>query len=322
MRTLYPEIEPFSVDTLRAGDHTVYFEQSGNVDGLPIIFLHGGPGSGCNVNHRRYFDPDRYRIILFDQRGCHRSTPHGHVVNNTTDALLSDIDAIRQRLNIERWILFGGSWGATLALLYAELCPSRVSGMILRGIFLARRQDLAWFTNSSVGVSRIFPDYWQMYLSSFDALAVANPIETLHARVFSDDVAVSLPAARAWALWAGRVVTYNLATDTPYALDEDDPARLLNEVRIEAHYAKHRYFIEENQILGHIDRVPKVPTSLVHGRRDLTCPVESSWHVHRALPGSQLVIVAAGHLASEPAMVDALITATDGMADAVPGHLR
>ena len=321
--TLYPEIEPFSVATLRAGEHTIYFEQSGNVDGLPVVFLHGGPGSGCNVNHRRYFNPDYYRIIIFDQRGCHRSTPQGYVQDNTTQHLLNDINALRNELAIEKWLLFGGSWGATLALLYAEQYPDHVSGMILRGTFLARWQDLVWFVDPTAGVSRIFPDYWQTCLSAFERPTITDLISALHARVFSDDLDVALPVARAWALWAGQVVTHNLNLDAPYTLDDSDPIRLLNEVRIEAHYAKNRYFIAENKILEQLAQVPKVPLTLLHGRKDLTCPLESSWRVHQALPHSKLVIVAdAGHLASEPAMVDALVTASDEMASHFEGSAQ
>ena len=316
MNVLFPELEPFSKDALVLSDgHSIYFEQSGNESGLPVIFLHGGPGTGCNENHRRYFNPDKYRIIIFDQRGCNRSKPNGCVENNSTQDILDDVEFIRNKLNIKKLILFGGSWGATLALLYAEQYPQCVSGIILRGTFLARQCDFEWFAHD--GVSRIFPDYWQEYLSNFDEDEMDERLKALHCRVFSDNKEIQLQAARSWALWAGRVVTHSLDLKDEYTLEEDDE-KLINEVKIEMHYAKNRYFIEENQILGNISKIPDVPITIIHGRKDLTCLPESSWLVHQSLPGSNYVVVTdAGHLASEPAMVDALITATDQMADSI-----
>ena len=315
MNKLYPELEPFSKDVLESSDgHSIYFEQSGNKNGLPVIFLHGGPGTGCNDNHRRYFNPDKYRIIIFDQRGCNRSKPNGCIENNSTQDILDDIEFIRNKLTIEKLILFGGSWGATLALLYAEHYPQHVSGIILRGTFLARQCDFEWFAHD--GVSRIFPDYWHEYLSNFAEDEMNERLKVLHSRVFSDNKEIQLEAAKAWALWAGRVVTHSLDLKEEYALEEDDDEKLINEVKIEMHYAKNRYFIDENQILKNISNIPDVPITIIHGRKDLTCLPESSWTVHQSLPGSEYVVVTdAGHLASEPAMIDALITATDQMAD-------
>jgi len=323
LRTLYPELEPFATDVLESDDgHSIYFEQCGNKTGLPVIFLHGGPGSGCNENHRRYFNPDKYRIIIFDQRGCHRSTPTGSVKNNSTEDLLIDIESIRNKLNIEKLVLFGGSWGATLALLYAEQNPQHVSAMILRGTFLARQCDFEWFAHD--GVNRIFPEYWQEYLTLFDESEKDDLLGSLHRRVFSENRETQVEAARAWSLWAGRVVTHSLGLDEAYVLDEDDD-KLINEVRVEMHYAKNRYFIKENQILDNISQMPDVPVTIIHGRKDLTCLAESSWTVHQALVDSNLlnselvIIPDAGHLSSEPAMVDALVSATDQMADTC-GH--
>ncbi len=322
LNKLYPELEPFSKDVLELENgHSIYFEQSGSKTGLPVIFLHGGPGSGCNENHRRYFNPDKYRIIIFDQRGCNRSKPNGCVENNSTHDLLEDIESIRNKLGIEKLILFGGSWGATLALLYAEQYPQHVSAIILRGTFLARQCDFEWFAHD--GVSRIFPDYWQQYLTNFDEDDMNNRLTSLHHRVFSDNKEIQLEAAKAWALWAGRVVTHNLDLEDEYALEEGDDEKLINEVKIEMHYAKNRYFIEENQILNNISNIPDVPVSIIHGRKDLTCLTESSWSVYQALTKQNLanakfhIVSVAGHLASEPAMIDALISATDQMADAI-----
>lgn len=318
MRVLYPELEPFTSDILKIDGHSIYFEQSGNEKGIPVIFLHGGPGSGCNENHRRYFNPDRYRIIIFDQRGCHRSTPNGTVEHNSTQELLRDIESIRSKLNIEKWILFGGSWGATLALLYAEQYLQHVSGVIVRGTFLARRCDFDWFANDgSNGVNRVFPDYWHEYLLSFDEDEKKDRLSALHRRVFSDDRETQLRAAKTWALWAGRIVTHSLSLNEGYELDlnnVDDENKLINEVKIEMHYAKNRYFIDENQILDNIEKISDLPITIIHGRKDLTCLPESSWSVHQSLPNSKFIIVAdAGHLAGEPAMIDALIFATDQM---------
>ncbi len=319
MHELYPELEPFATDILVMDGHSIYVEQSGNKKAIPVIFLHGGPGSGCNENHRRYFNPDKYRIILFDQRGCHRSTPNGCVENNSTQDILNDIESIRNKLNIDNWVLFAGSWGATLALLYAELYPQHISGIILRGTFLARQCDFDWFANK--GVNRIFPDYWQEFLTLFNASEKNDLLGSLHRRVFSDNREIQLKAAKAWALWAGRVVTHSL--NEVYVLDEEDQDKLLNEAKIEMYYAKNKYFIKENQILDNISKIPDVPITIIHGRKDLTCLPEASWSVHQALENSNLVnsklviVPNAGHLSGEPAMIDALLSATDQMADLI-----
>ena len=305
MNVLYPEIEPFATDILELDNgHSIYFEQSGNIKGLPVIFLHGGPGSGCNENHRRYFDPEKYRIIIFDQRGCHRSKPNGCIENNTTQKLLADIDSIRHQLNIEKLVLFGGSWGATLALLYAEEYPQHVAAMVLRGTFLARQSDFDWFASDDInGVNRIFPDYWQEFLSIFNEAERDHCSEALHQRVFSDKKEIQLEAAKAWSLWAGRVVTHSLNLDEPYVLDEEDDEKLIDDVKIEINYAKNKYFVKQNQILDNLAAVPDVPITIVHGRKDLTCLPEASWSVQQALMNSnmtksKLVMVADGLRAS------------------------
>ena len=323
MRALYPEITPLSDDVLTvSGEHKIYFEECGNRNGIPVIFLHGGPGSGCNENHRRYFDPDMYRIIIFDQRGCNRSLPRGCVEQNTTQDLLQDMEAIRKKLEIDKWMVFGGSWGATLGLAYAEAFPIRVNGMILRGCFLARRQDLDWFARE--GVNQIFPDYWQEFISVIPAGERHELIDAFHQRVFGMDDKARIQCARAWSEWAGKVVSYNLEAGNNGGTDKKEEAmnptresqKIVNEVSIELHYAKNGYFLEENQLLNNIDSLPEVPVKIIHGRRDLTCTLQSSWKLHQAVPKSELVIVPdAGHLAGEPAMINALITATDEMAN-------
>lgn len=311
MKELYPEIPCYKSHILRIGDiHKVYFEESGNPNGIPVVFLHGGPGSGCKENHRRYFNPHKYRIIIFDQRGCNRSSPQGCVNENTTLELLQDMEQIRTSLGIDKWVLFGGSWGATLSLLYAEAFPEQVSGLVLRGTFLARQRDLDWFAKD--GANRIFPDYWEKFLK-------VVPVDKRHDLVNAYYEIIhntkndneKLSYARAWSDWAGKVVTYTL----PEAeTGEENIDKLLNQVSIETHYAFNRYFIAENQILDNISKIPDVPVKIIHGRRDLTCTLEASWLLYEALPDAGINIISdAGHLAGEPAMIDALVTATDEM---------
>jgi len=310
LKELYPEIKEFDSFMLETNSpHRVYVEQAGNKSGIPVLFLHGGPGSGCNENHRRYFNPKKYRIILFDQRGCNRSTPNGHETNNTTDDILADIEAIRKQLNIEKWVLFGGSWGATLALLYAEHYPQHILGIILRGTFLARKQDLSWFINH--GVNRIYPDYWSEYLSIFNEDEKNNLLDSMYNHIFSDNRTIQLIAAKAWSLWTGRIVTHSF--DEEYALDDDeDEDKLINDVKIEIHYAKNKYFIKENQIIENIKKIPNIPIMIVHGRSDITCLPESSCCLHEILSNSKLILVPnAGHLAGEPKITNALVNATD-----------
>ncbi len=312
MLTLYPEIEPnrkYYLDTNTI--HKVYYEESGNPAGIPILFLHGGPGSGSNENHRRYFNPEHYRIINFDQRGCNRSSPAGIVEHNTTQDLLQDIESIRQSLNIDKWILFGGSWGATLGLLYAQTQPQSIMAMILRGSFLARNQDIEWFLGK--GANRIFPDAWGRFISFIPDGERNDLIGAYYKRLISDDPDEVEKAARHWADWTGRVVTYLL--DIEEFILPGDMTSLINEIRIETHYGAHSYFIDPNQILNNLDIIPSVPINFIHGRRDLTCTLDASWDLHQALPQSELVIVEqGGHLAGETVMIDALVAATDRFA--------
>ncbi len=315
MRILYPEIQAFQSHHISVDDcHQIYFEQSGNPDGLPVVFLHGGPGSGSNENHRRYFDPARYHIINFDQRGCNRSTPNGCTEKNTSQDLLKDMESIRQYLNIDRWLIFGGSWGATLGLLYAEAYRDKVSGMILRGTFLARQADLDWFVKA--GANRVFPDYWQEFIQLVPEDERHDPVCVYHRYLHGTDKQEQAAAARAWSIWAGRVVTYMLTDVNPDSYEPGNIEQVINEVLIETHYARNVYFIKENQILDDIKLLPDVPVTIIHGRLDLTCTLDASWKLHQAMPGSELVIVRdGGHLAGEAPMVDALISATDRMAE-------
>ena len=310
MRELYSELSFNQSQVLIGnGNHQVYFEECGNPEGIPVVFLHGGPGTGSNENHRRYFNPEIYRIVIFDQRGCNRSTPQGDIKNNTTSDLLQDIEQIRKSLNIDKWLIFGGSWGATLGLLYAESYPQFVTGLILRGTFLARQSDLDWFAKE--GANRIFPDYWDKFISVVPADKQNDLVAAYHDIMHGDNIQLKMDYARAWSEWAGKVVTYTLQE---IKSEEEDINKLVKQVSIETHYAFNRYFIKENQILENISKIPDVPVVIIHGRRDMTCTLEASWSLHKALPKAEFNIIPdAGHLAGEPAMVDALITATDKM---------
>ena len=315
MNSLYPPIEPNRTLTLNAGAlHRVYVEESGNANGIPVIFLHGGPGSGSSENHRRYFNPERFRVIIFDQRGCNRSSPQGAVQENTTTDLIADMERIRAESGIDRWLVYGGSWGATLALRYAQTHPARVAGMILRGTFLARSQDLHWFLGG--GAARVFPDYWEEAVAVIPEPERTDLVRAFHRRLHGDDAGVREQAARAWSKWSTRLVTWLMTGQPGFTLEAPDTATIINEVRIETHYALNRYFIRENQILDELHKLPDVPVTIIHGRRDLTCTLDASWEVHRGIPGSRLVIVhEGGHLASEAAMSSALVGATNDFAE-------
>lgn len=316
MKELYPEISCYKNHTLIINElHKVYFEESGSPVGIPVIFLHGGPGSGCKEHHRRYFNPENYRIIIFDQRGCNRSSPQGSVINNTTTDLLRDMEQIRISLNIDKWLVFGGSWGATLSLLYAEAYPERVLGLVLRGTFLARQRDLDWFAKD--GANRIFPDYWEKFIDVVPVNKRHDLISTYHEVIHGNsNNNARIKYAKAWSDWAGKVVTYTLLEVD--INETEDIEKLLSQVAIETHYAFNHYFIKENQILNNISKIPDVPIIIIHGRRDLTCTLEASWLLHKALPKSEFNIIPdAGHLAGEPGMVDALITATDKISELI-----
>ena len=313
MRTLYPEIEPYNRFNLQVDSvHCLYIEETGNPSGMPVVFVHGGPGVGSNENHRRYFNPDHYRIINFDQRGCNRSVPAGEIRSNTTQDLISDMEQIRSMLHINRWLIFGGSWGATLGLLYAQVYPDHVIGLILRGTFLARQSELDWFVKH--GANRIFPDAWARFINHVPVAERDDPISAYFKRIQDADAQVRLAASRHWSNWSAAVVGYLLPQD---GIDSNDtPDKLISHVAIELHYAKHGYFIAENQILNNTDKIPDLPVILIHGRRDLTCTLDASWALHRAISGSELVIVReGGHLAGEPVMTDALVGATDQFAE-------
>ena len=313
LRTLYPEIEPHTTGTLQVDDrHALYYEQCGNPDGKPVVLLHGGPGAGCNAKMRRFHDPAKYRIVLFDQRGAGRSTPHADLVDNTTWDLVADIEKLRETLGIDRWQVFGGSWGSTLALAYAQAHPQRVAELVLRGIFMLRRWELEWFYQQ--GASRLFPDAWEHYLAPIPEAERADLIAAYHRRLTSEDEAVRLQAAKAWAIWEGG--TSYLHIDPNYAASHGDPRFALAFARIENHYFVNGGFFEvEDQLLRDVHRIADIPGTIVHGRYDVVCPVQNAWELHKAWPRAELVITpGAGHSAFEAENVDALVRATDRFA--------
>ncbi|HID48585.1 MAG TPA: prolyl aminopeptidase [Chromatiales bacterium] len=307
METLYPAIKPYVTHSLPVTPpHVLHVEECGEPKGLPVLFVHGGPGSGCEPFHRRFFDPEKYRIVLFDQRGAGRSTPHAELDHNTTRDLVADMETIREHLGIDKWVLFGGSWGATLSLVYAETHPERVHGLILRGIFLCRPQEIRWFYQE--GANRIFPDLWQDFIRPIPEAERGDLVKAYHKRLTGDDEVGRMAAAKAWSIWEGRTAT--LQPRQSVVDHFSDPHTALSLARIEAHYFVHQAFLEDNQILRDIDRLQDIPATLVQGRYDIICPLQSAWELHRAWPMSELYIIPdAGHSAAEPGIVDALVRA-------------
>jgi proline iminopeptidase len=313
MQGFYPEIQPYVRHTLAMdAPHQLYVEESGNPEGIPVVFLHGGPGAGCEPFQRRFFDPARYRIVLFDQRGCGRSTPHAELGGNTTQELVADIERIREHLGIARWLVFGGSWGSTLGLVYAETHPERVLGLVLRGIFLCRPRDIHWFYQD--GASFLFPDYWQDFLAPIPLQERGNLVEAYYARLTGEDEVTRMAAAKAWSLWEGRTATL---LPRQSVIDHfGNPFTALSLARIECHYFINASFLEPDQILARAERLREIPGVIVHGRYDVVCPVEQAFALRQAWPQARLEVIAdAGHSATEPGIVDALVRATDAFAE-------
>ncbi len=311
---LYPPIEPYATGRLRVSDlHELYYEESGNPDGKPVVFLHGGPGGGTGPKHRRYFDPERYRIILMDQRGCGQSTPYAEIRENTTWDLVADIERLRGHLAIPRWQLFGGSWGSTLALAYAQKFPDSVSELVLRGIFMVRDAEIDWFYRGG-GVSDVFPDAWENYLAAIPAEERHDPVTAYAKRLFSEDPAVNLPAAQAWSIWEG--ATSKLLPDAAFAASYGEEDSALAFARIECHYFVNKGFLEHgNQLLAGVQAIRHLPCVIVQGRYDMVCPMRNAWDLAKAWPAAELVIVPdSGHSATEPGISKALVAATDRFA--------
>ncbi|MCR9149683.1 MAG: prolyl aminopeptidase [Rhodobacteraceae bacterium] len=307
---LYPQIEPFDRRMIDMGEgHRIYVEQCGHPDGEPVVVFHGGPGGGCSPAMRRYFDPRHYRIILFDQRGCGRSRPHASVTDNTTWHLVSDIERIRTMLGIDRWIVFGGSWGATLALIYAETHPDRVRALILRGVFLMMQRELDWFYGGGAGA--FFPDLWRGFAGLIPADEQGDLIAAYHKRLFSGDVLTETRFGRAWAQWENALAS--VEHDGPVGESPADYARAF--ARLENHYFTHGGFLEEDgQILRDLPRIADIPAVIVQGRYDMICPPLSAWTLAERWPRAELkMIPVAGHALSEPGISAELVRVMDGL---------
>lgn len=312
LRTLYPEIDPYDIGHLKVSDvHQLYYEQCGNPNGKPVVFLHGGPGAGLIPDYRRFFDPEAYRIILFEQRGAGRSMPHASLDDNTTWHLVADIEQVRTHFGVEQWLVFGGSWGSTLSLAYAETHPERVRGLVLRGIFLGRPRETRWFYEESQGASAIFPETWEQYVQLIPEPERGNMIGAYYRRLTDDDEAVRLAAAKAWSLWEASAL--KLLPDQKLIEEFTEPELAIALARIECHYFLNNCFFEtDNYLIEHVDRIRQIPAVIVHGRYDIVCPFANAWDLHRAWPEASLEIIPnAGHAASEPGIADALVRATD-----------
>lgn len=309
---LYPPIEPYRTGMLDTGDgHQIYWELCGNPAGTPAVFLHGGPGAGCSPDHRRLFDPRRYNVLLFDQRGCGRSRPHAGVEHNTTWHLVADIERLREMLGVPRWLVFGGSWGSTLALAYAQAHTERVSALILRGIFTLRRSELHWYYQD--GASWLFPDLWEDFLAPIPPEERDDLMAAYRRRLVGPDLAVQRQCARAWSLWEGRTIRLLPDTDAESHHGEDDFA--LAFARIENHYFVHGGWLEEGQLLRDAPRLRHIPGVIVQGRYDACTPVRSAWDLHRAWPEADWRLVPdAGHAWLEPGILRELRAATDRFA--------
>jgi proline iminopeptidase len=307
---LYPSIEPYSSGRLKVSElHELYYEEVGNPKGVPVVFLHGGPGGGVNETYRRFFDPKYYRVILFDQRGAGKSTPHAELKDNSTWHLVEDIEKLRGHLGIDRWIVFGGSWGSTLALIYAESHPQAVGALCLRGIFLCRRHELLWFYQE--GASRVFPEAFDKYLEVIPLEERKDLISAYYKRLTSDDPKLRLEAARAWSVWEAS--TSKLSPDQNLMDQFGEDLFALAFARIECHYFMNRIFLEtDDWILKNASRLHSIPTQIVHGRYDMVCPVENAWDLKKALPDAKLHIIPdAGHSALENSIAQKLVAIMD-----------
>lgn len=313
MLTLYPPIKPYAEHNLKVDDiHTLYIEECGEPTGIPIVFLHGGPGAGCDPDHRRFFDPTKYRIILFDQRGCGRSTPHICLINNTTQDLIEDMEKIREYLNVKKWMLFGGSWGATLALLYAQAYPKNVLGFVLRSVFLGRKSDLEWLFKEG-GVSKFFPDHWQNFLEHVPEGQRGDMIKAYYDLLHGPDEIRHMSVAKSWGLWEAECSTLEVNPDNERRFTNAHFA--IGIATIETHYFVNNMFIEENQILNNMAKIKHLPAVIVHGRYDMVCPLDNSYALSAMWPEAKLEIIRhAGHAATEPGITDALISATNTLA--------
>jgi len=314
MKTVYPEIEPFAAGMLQVSDiHTIYYERVGTPKGIPVVFLHGGPGGGLIPLYRQFFDPSAFHVILFDQRGSGRSIPHAELRENTTWDLISDIETLRKKFEIDKWYVFGGSWGSTLSLAYAINHPERVLGLILRGIFLTRRKELLWFYQ--YGASEIFPDFWERYRDEIPEEERHDFISAYYKRLTSSDEKTRLRAARAWSVWEG--ATSKLLPDKNLIEHWENEHEALQLARIECHYfVNNCFFPSDNYILENVEKIRHIPTVIVQGRYDIVCPMVSAWELHKAFPEAEFIVIPdAGHSISEPGITSALVDAMDKIRD-------
>ncbi len=310
MNCLYPPIEPYNHGWLDVGDgHSIYYEESGNPHGKPCLFVHGGPGGGASPEARQFFNPEHYRIIIFDQRGCGRSTPHADLHANTTWHLVADMERLREMLNVEQWLVFGGSWGSTLSLAYAQSHPQAVTELVLRGIFLLRPSEIHWFYQQ--GASELYPDSWENYLAPIPSEERDNLLRAFHKRLTSDNEHIRLEAARAWSVWEASA---SFLMQNPAFMEKlDEPLAAMAMARIECHYFMNDgFFNDENQILNNIDRIRHIPCVIVQGRYDVVCPPRTAWDLHQAWPEADYQLIPdAGHSAFDPSNAKALVAATD-----------
>lgn len=308
---LYPEIDAYSTGFLQVSElHTIAWERSGNPDGIPVIVIHGGPGGGSQPSYRRYFNPEKFDIIQFDQRGCGQSTPYAELTDNNTHASVSDLEMLRESFGIERWHVFGGSWGSTLSLIYAQNHPNRVLSLTLRGIFMCRKSELHWFYQD--GASHIFPDAFDHYRDHIPKDEQGNLIEAYYSRLTDSDVDVRRSAAREWTRW--EMATSRLFPDPEYLDKAEDLDFAVAFARIECHYFINAIFVEEAYIMNHASKIIDIPTTIVQGRYDVVCPPKSAWELHKALPQSDLIIVPdAGHSMGEVSIARELVKATDAL---------
>ncbi len=314
MKTVYPEIEPFDAGMLQVSDiHTIYYERVGTPNGIPVVFLHGGPGGGLIPLYRQFFDPSAFHVILFDQRGSGRSIPHAELRENTTWDLISDIETLRKKFEIDKWYVFGGSWGSTLSLAYAINHPERVLGLILRGIFLTRRKELLWFYQ--YGASEIFPDFWERYRDEIPEEERHDFISAYYKRLTSSDEKIRLRAARAWSVWEG--ATSKLLPDKNLIEHWENEHEALQLARIECHYfINNCFFPSDNYILENVEKIRHIPTVIVQGRYDIVCPMVSAWELHKAFPEAEFIVIPdAGHSISEPGITSALVDTMDKIRD-------
>ncbi|WP_248963985.1 prolyl aminopeptidase [Sphaerisporangium perillae] len=317
MRTLYPPVEPYDSGRLHVGDDDqIYWEVCGNPGGKPVVMVHGGPGSGCTPEHRRQFDPEAYRIVLFDQRNCGRSLPHASdpavsLEHNTTWQLVADMERLREHLGIKRWQVFGGSWGSTLSLAYSQTHPDRVTELVIRGIFLLRNFELQWFYQE--GASLVFPDRWESYVAPIPENERGDLIAAFHARLNDPDPAVRLPAAHAWSAWEDSTIT--LRPDPKTGATHSEDAAAVAFARIENHYFVNNGFFDDDQLLRDVDKIRHIPCVIVQGRYDMCTPAQTAWDLHRAWPEADFHIIDdAGHAYSEPGILNRLIETTDRFA--------